>query len=46
MNTFFVATGRAAANGVDGTYDITRKACTETSGASKAFVPAGNRSAR
>ena len=38
MNTFFVATGRALANVVDGSYDVTRKAFTETSGASKAFV--------
>jgi hypothetical protein len=38
MNTFFVTTGRALANVVDGTLDFSRKAATETSGAGKSFV--------
>jgi len=38
MNTFFASAGRTLANVVDGSYDITRKALTETSGAGKAFA--------
>jgi hypothetical protein len=38
MNTFFVSAGRTLANVVDGTYDVTRKAVTGTSGAGKSFV--------
>jgi hypothetical protein len=38
MNTFFVTTGRALANVLDGTIDASRKAITETGGAGKSFA--------
>ena len=38
MNTFFITTGRALANVVDGTIDISRKAVTESSTAGKSFA--------
>ena len=38
MNIFFASAGRALANVVDGTYDVTRQAFTETSDAGKAFA--------
>jgi hypothetical protein len=38
MNTFFASAGRAAANVLDGTIDITRKTVTETGDAGKAFA--------
>jgi hypothetical protein len=38
MNTFFVSTGRTLANVIDGTYDLTRKAVSETASAGKAFA--------
>jgi hypothetical protein len=38
MNTFFVTTGRALANVVDGTIDVSRKTLTGTSTAGKSFV--------
>lgn len=38
MNTLFASAGRALANVVDGTIDITRKTASETGGAVKAFT--------
>jgi hypothetical protein len=38
MKTFFVSAGRAAANLIDGSIDITRKAVLETGDAGKAFA--------
>ena len=38
MNIFFASAGRALANVVDGTMDLSRKAVTETGGAGKAFA--------
>jgi hypothetical protein len=38
MNTFFASAGRATANLIDGTIDITRKAVLETGDAGKAFA--------
>jgi hypothetical protein len=38
MNTFFASAGRAAANLIDGSIDVTRKAVLETGDAGKAFA--------
>jgi len=38
MNIFFVTTGRALANVVDGTIDLSHKTLTETSIAGKSFA--------
>jgi hypothetical protein len=38
MNTFFVTTGRALANVVDGTIGASRKAISETGSAGKSFA--------
>ena len=38
MNIFFASAGRALANVVDGTIDLSRKTVTETSGAGKSFA--------
>ncbi len=38
MNTFFVAAGRAAANVVDNTIDITKRAYVETGRAGSSFA--------
>ena len=38
MNTFFASAGRAAANVVDGSFDITRKIMTGTGYAGTSFV--------
>ena len=38
MNTFFASAGRAAANLIDGSIDVTRKAVLETGDARTAFA--------
>lgn len=38
MNTFFVSAGRALANVVDGTIDVSHKAVVETNTARKSFA--------
>ena len=38
MNTFFVTAGRALADVVDGTIDVSRKTVTETGVAGKSFA--------
>jgi hypothetical protein len=38
MNTFFASAGRAAANLIDGSIDVARKAVLETGDAGKAYA--------